>query len=102
MEDKIIEIGGTSYTLRLFPTMTGLSIVNKLERQGFAPEVVLEVVGKGATIGSVAIDEKKFNSHFRGKYAELMELFAEILKYNKMFPEESTEGDEGNVDASAE
>ena len=97
MENTVKKIGDTEYVLKLFPTMTGLGIVNKLERQGFAPEVVLEVVTKGAAIGSVAIDEKKFNKHFQGKYAELMELFAEILKCNKMFPE-----DEGNAKDSEE
>lgn len=94
MEDVTKDIGGTQYVLRLFPTMTGLTIVNRLEREGFSPEVVFEVVSKGASIGSIAIDRKKFDTHFRGKYAELMELFGEILLHNKMFPEAKAE--EGN------
>lgn len=97
MEEMIKEIGETSYSLKLFPTMTGLGIVQKLEREGFSPEVVFEVVSKGASIGSLLIDRKKFDNHFRGKYGELMELFGEILKYNKIMPEveEGNEQDSG-------
>lgn len=98
MEDVTKQIGETTYTLKLFPTMTGLSIVTRLEALGtFTPEIIFEVVTKGAGIGSTVITEKKFNEHFRGRYGELMELFAEVLKHNKMFPE-----DEGNAKDSDE
>lgn len=92
------EIGGTTYTLKLFPTMTALNIINKLEKHGFSPEVIFEVVSKGAGIGSVGIDQKKFDKHFMGKIKELMELFSEILKFNNLFPE--VEGEEGNESGS--
>ena len=98
MDNKIVEIGGTSYVLKLFSTTTALNVVNKLEKQGFSPEVVFEVVSKGAGIGSVAIDQKKFDKHFAGKIKELMELFGEVLKYNNLLPE----GDEGNESDSDE
>lgn len=100
MELEIVEIGETSYSLKLFPTMAALEIINKLEKQGFTPEVIFEVVSKGATIGSVLIDRKKFDSHFRGKLKEVMELFAAILKHNKLLPED--EGVEGNEEGSEE
>lgn len=94
------EIGETTYVLKLIPAMKALGIVNKLEKFGFTPEVVLEVVSSGAAIGSATIDEKRFNKQFAGKLQEAMELFAEVLKYNKLFPE--AEGEEGNEDGSEE
>lgn len=99
-ELTIKEVGGTSYVMKMIPTMTALGIVNKLEKQGFTPEVIFEVVSKGATIGSATIDIKKFDKHFAGKIKELMELFAEILKHNNLFPD--AEGEAGNEDGSEE
>lgn len=100
MELEIKEIGETSYNLKLFPTMTALEIISKLEKQGFTPEVIFEVISKGANIGSVVIDRKKFDNHFRGKLKDVMELFAAVLKYNNLFPED--EATEGNEDGSDE
>lgn len=94
------EIGGTTYVLKMFPTMTGLGMISKLEKNGFTDEVILEVITKGASIGSLSIDRKKFDQHFQGKYKELMELFAAVLKYNNLFPED--EGEEGNEEGSEE
>lgn len=99
MEDATKQIGETTYVLKLFPTMVGLNIINRLQAAGSHTEdIVLDVVTKGATIGSATIDRKKFDKHFQGKYAELVELFGEILIYNKMFPDVEVEGDEGNVE----
>lgn len=81
------EIGGVNYVLKLIPTMSALSIVHKLETSGPTPEVIFEVVNKGANIGSVTIDQKKFDKQFAGKLKELMELFMAILQYNNMAPE---------------
>lgn len=92
------EIGGTTYVMKMIPTMAALSIVSKLEKHGFTPEVIFEVVSKGAKIMSADITQKKFDEHFAGKIKELMELFAEILKHNNLFPE--AEGEEGNEDGS--
>lgn len=98
--NEIKEIGGTEYVLKYFPTTKGLQILTRMQNNGFSAEVIEEVIIGGCSIGSVAMDKKKFDSQFRGKYAELMELFAEILKYNKMFPEEEDES--GNEDVSEE
>lgn len=98
MEDNIKMIGETGYALKLFPTFTALEIISKLEKFGFSPEVIFEVVSRGAAIGSVSITRKKFDEHFQRKLPDLMELFAEILKYNNLFPEK--EGDEGNEEGS--
>lgn len=100
MDEGMKTIGETGYALKLFPTFTALEIISKLEKFGFSPEVIFEVVSKGAAIGSVSIDRKKFDKHFQRKLPELMELFAEVLKYNNLFPEK--EGDEGNEEGSEE
>lgn len=102
MENEIKQIGETSYVLKLFPAMTGLSIISRIEKSGgFTEDIILEVIAKGCAIGSTSIDRKKFDKHFAGKYAEMMELFAEILKYNKLFPEaQEAEGEEGNEEGS--
>ena len=96
MEDTTKQIGETTYVLKLFPTMVGLNIINRLTTGGgaYTEDIILDVVTKGAVIGSASIDRKKFDKHFSGKYSELMELFVEILKFNKLFPD--VEGEEGN------
>ena len=98
-EVVVKEIGGTGYVLKLFPTMVGMRIMQSLEREGFSPETIRECVVKGCSIGSTGMTEAKFDTHFRGKYKDMMELFAEILKYNNLFPED---GEEGNEEGSEE
>lgn len=101
MEEITKQIGETTYVLKLFPTMLGLSIINRLQAAGaHTEEIILDVVTKGATIGSVTIDRKKFDKHFQGKYKELIELFGEILIHNKLFPDVEVEGEEGNEEDS--
>ena len=98
-EVVIKEIGGISFSLKLFPAMVGLNVIGRLEREGMAGEVIREVIVKGASRGSVAITEKSFDSLFAGKYKEMMELFTEILKYNNLVPED---GEQGNEEGSEE
>lgn len=100
MELEVVnkEIGGVHYTMKYFPTMKALEILGKLDTHGFSPEVVFDVISNGATIGSVTLDRKRFDKQFQGKIKECMELFAECLKFNKLFPE----AEEGNVDGSEE
>lgn len=100
MEVEIVvkEIGGVGFVMKYFPTMAALEILSKLDTQGFSPDVVFEVISKGCTIGSVSIDRKRFDKQFQGKIKDCMELFAEILKHNKLFPE----AEEGNVEGSDE
>lgn len=99
-EVVVKEIDGTGYVLKLFPTTTGLRIRQSLERDGLTPETMRDTVVKGCSIGSTAMTEAKFDTHFRGKYREMIELFTEILKYNNLFPE--VEGEEGNAEGSEE
>lgn len=99
-EVVIKEIDGVGYVLKLFPAMVGLSFISRLEREGMSPEVIRDVIVKGCGIGSVNMTEAKFNTQFAGKYKPMMELFAEILQYNNLFPE--AEGEEGNEEGSEE
>jgi hypothetical protein len=104
MEDKVVTIGSENYVLKMFPALTGLKLMNKLEHTVrttgtmMDDALVFEVISKGCSLGSVNFTEAKFNSHFKGKYKEIYELFAEVLKHNNMFPEES----EGNEQDSEE
>lgn len=98
-EIVVKEIGETGYVLKLFDTMVGLKLMEKLQNEGFSPEVIRDAITKGSSIGSVSITEAKFNTHFRGKYKEMMELFTEILKYNNLVPED---GEQGNEEGSEE
>lgn len=85
MEQKILTKGETNYQLRLFPTMLGLKLQRKLSMIGEAgpePETFFEVISQGCSINSIAVSQKKFDDHFRGKYEELLEVFYAILAYN--------------------
>lgn len=86
MSDKTFTKGETVYNLRLFPTMLGLKIQRKLaglsEDNSPEPELFFEVISAGCSINSIAVTAKKFDDHFKGKYAELLELFYAILTYN--------------------
>lgn len=93
MEFTTKEVGDTTYVMKMFPAMFGLSIVNRMEKEGGSPEIIKDVITKGATIGSVAITDAKFNTHFAGKYEDIMTLFYEILKYNKLMPDEQGNGE---------
>lgn len=99
-EVVVKEIDGVGYVLKLFPAMVGLSFISRLEREGMSPEVIRDVIVKGCSIGSSGMTEAKFNTQFAGKYKPMMELFAEILQHNNLFPE--AEGEEGNEEGSEE
>lgn len=96
VENTIKEIGGTNYVMKMIPTMAALSIATRLESGQWppAPELIFDIVTKGASIGSVTIDAKKFDSHFAGKLTDLMQLMVAVLKHNKLVPDDVEEGNE--------
>ena len=103
-ETKDLTIGNDTYTLKKFPTIRGMQIRKDLfeihQSGGGVPPVdfQVEVICQGATVNSIQIDKKKFETHFRGKFDVMDELFNAILDFNF-----NTSGDEGNVqDATAE
>lgn len=99
MEEKIFTKGENNYKLRLFPTMLGLKIQRKLSQIGIdgpEPEVIFEVISHGCSINNIAVSQKKFDEHFKGKYTELLEVFHEVLVYN--FGVEDPNADSGTED----
>lgn len=98
-------IGDNVYTLKKFPTIPGMQIRKELfqihqEGNGGVPpvEFQIRVICEGATVNSIQIDKKKFETHFRGKYDEMDEVFGAILDFNF-----NSGGDEGKAqDATAE
>ena len=102
---KTTTIGASTYTLKLFPAMEGWDIQTRVMecwQQERLPTSTLmfDVISKGAALGSVSFDEKKFNTHFRGKLQEMNQLFQEICAYN--FGLEEQEGPNGESASTEE
>lgn len=96
-DTKEYPINGNNYTLKKFPTILGLHIRKeffKLHQEGGVPdpEFQVKVVCAGATVNNIQIDQKKFETHFRGKYEELDELFGAILDFNYSTDKAEDEG----------
>lgn len=99
MDDKIFTKNGTDYKLRLFTTTVGLKIQRKLSMvgpEGPEAEVFFEVLSNGCYINNIAVSQKKFDDHFKGKYGELLEVFSEIIAFN--FGEEDPNVGSGTED----
>lgn len=103
-ETKEITIGNDAYTLKKFPTIEGLKIRKEFYGMLTAGDPVppvdfqVKVICAGATVNSIQIDQKKFETHFRGKYDDIDELFTEILDFNFQIKAEA-EGNESNATA---
>lgn len=100
-ETKEITIGEDNYTLKKFPTIEGMKLRRELFQihqagEGVPPvEFQVKVICNGATVNSIQIDQKKFESHFRGKLDVMDQLFSEILDFNFNI-NEKVDGDLGN------
>lgn len=103
-ETKDISLYGDNYTLKKFPTIEGLKIRKEFYSMLQSGEAVppvefqVKVICAGATVNSIQIDQKKFETHFRGKYDAIDELFTEILDFNFGIKAEA-EGNESNATA---
>lgn len=90
-EEMVID--DITYNVTAMPATEGLKFLEEnqdvLDAGKSDLSIMKKVICKYATIGSVAIDEKKFNTHFSRRYAHMRKLYLSILKYN--FPE-SEEG----------
>lgn len=90
LEQTEITVGDHTYTVTAMPATEGLKWLE--ENRGISESgksdlsVMKKVICKYATLGSIAIDEKKFNTHFARKLKQMSKLYEEILKFN--FPEE--------------
>lgn len=90
LEQTEITVGDHTYTVTAMPATEGLKWLE--ENRGISESgksdlsVMKKIICKYATLGSIAIDEKKFNTHFARKLKQMSKLYEEILKFN--FPEE--------------
>lgn len=93
---KEIEVDGTNYVVRLMPTMEGLDFMTRMQKEGLSGALVYKAVKDCVAIGSTSFDEKKFNTHFKGKYGHLMRLVEKVVEFN--FPDMY----EGNEESDSE
>lgn len=90
LEQTEITVGDYTYTVTAMPATEGLKWLEEnrsVSESGKSDLAVMkQVICKYATLGSMAIDEKKFNTHFARKLKQMSKLYEEILKFN--FPEQ--------------
>lgn len=77
---KEVEVDGITYKLTAFPAMEGLGFQFRLSNPG--PQLIQEMIMKGVSKDSVAIDAVKFNHLFTGKLGHLMNLYQEVVVFN--------------------
>jgi len=90
LEQTEITVGDYTYTVTAMPATEGLKWLEEnrsISESGKSDLAVMkQVICKYATLGSMVIDEKKFNTHFARKIKQMSKLYREILDFN--FPEE--------------
>lgn len=100
LEQTEITVGDTTYNVTAMTATDGLKFLEEnqevLDSGKSDVAIMRKIICKYATIGSLAIDEKKFNVHFARKYKQMRTLYMEILKFN--FPE----NEEGFQEADSE
>lgn len=89
LEQTEITVGDFTYTVTAMTATQGLRFLEKNQEIIDAGKsdvgVMQEIITATATLGSVAIDAKKFNTHFARRFKQMRKLYLEILKFN--FPE---------------
>lgn len=85
-----VEIDGETYKITAYPAMTALEYQFKLET-GPNPVLIQDMVLKGVTKDSMAIDKKRFEELFSGRIHHLMKLFAKVMEFN--FTDPNAESD---------
>jgi hypothetical protein len=89
LEQTEITVGGHTYTVTAMPATKGLKFLEEnqevLDSGKSDVALMRRIICENATIGSSAIEEKKFNTHFARKYGQMRKLYEEILQFN--FPE---------------
>lgn len=104
-QTKEVEIDGEIYNLKKYRALTGLGIQKEIHECGLftedgidvmklSPELIFKIVSNGCSKGSMAFDQKTFDTHFAGKYITIFQLVAASLEYNFMDPnaEAASEG----------
>lgn len=89
LEQTEVTVGKDTYTITAMTATEGLKFLDEnqevLDSGKSDVAIMRRIICKYATLGSVAIDEKKFDKHFARKYKQMRTLYMEILKFN--FPE---------------
>lgn len=89
LEQTDITVGEHTYVVTAMTATDGLKFLEEnqevLDSGKSDVAIMRKIICKYATVGSVALDEKKFNVHFARKYKQMRTLYMEILKFN--FPE---------------
>lgn len=86
---KDVEVDGINYKLTAFPAMEGLSFQFRLSNPN--PQLIQEMVMKGVSKDTVAIDAVKFNHLFTGRLGHLMKLYQEVVVFNFTDPLEESD-----------
>lgn len=96
---KEVHIGGQVYNLRKFKALDGLKVHQYVLKSGLItddginilalePDMLMEIVCKGCTKGSITLDAKKFDTEFAGRIQDVYQLTSEILGFNFADPNE--------------
>ena len=104
-QTREVEVEGEVYNLKKYRALMGLSIQKEIHDAGLFseeginvmalnPEQIFKVISLGCSKGSVAFDQKTFDNHFAGKYAEIFQLLALVLEYNFADPLEENATEE--------
>lgn len=100
LEQTEITVGEYTYTVTAMTATEGLKFLEENQEVMDAGKsdvaIMRKVICKTATLGSIAIDEKKFDKHFARKYGQMRKLYMEILKFN--FPEQEEGFQEPDTD----
>lgn len=89
---KVVTVDGVEYKITAYDAMTGLDYQFKVTNPN--PQLIQEMIIKGVTINSLAIDGKKFNQMFSGKLPHLMKLYGEVLEFNFSDPLDESDSEE--------
>lgn len=98
LETKIISVEGYKdkdgvreypYTMTKFPAKKGLEVQLKLMEDNLTSDFIQDVICSCVSLGSVKMTPAKFDDHFSGKYAHLMNVYNSVLEFN--FDENFTE-----------
>lgn len=89
---KLVEVDGDEYKITAFPAMDALAFQFQLSSP--TPTLVQNMILKGVTKDSVAIDGKKFDQLFSGRMTHLMKLYQEVILFNFEDPLDESDSQE--------
>lgn len=75
------EVLSVEYIVTKLPATKGLKVQMALAGE-LTVELIKDVIINSVSIGSVKLDDKKFDDYFSGRYNHLTELFNKVLEFN--------------------